>query len=140
MIANRVEPDESSRSGGARRPARAVARRSRRARAVGADRSGADRGRATAELVLGSDDWLDREALGFVVAAMSLPNVLARLRPDVTVIAPGDRTDLLPGLMLAHQSGTFPPLAGIVLTGGYEIPETIRRLIDGCRSRICRSC
>jgi phosphate acetyltransferase len=62
---------------------------------------------------------------------MSLPNVLSRLRTDVTVIAPGDRTDLVPGLMLAHQSGTFPALAGIILTGGYEMPETIARLTAG---------
>ncbi len=82
-------------------------------------------------LVLGNDAWMDREALGIIVAAMSLPNVLARLGPDVAVIAPSDRTDLIPGLMLAHQSGTFPTLAGILLTGGYEIPETISRLSEG---------
>ena len=35
---------------------------------------------ADAELVLGSDAWMDRESLGLIVAAMSLPNVLARLR------------------------------------------------------------
>ena len=28
------------------------------------------------------------------------------------VVFPSDRTDLIPGLMLAHQSGTFPALAG----------------------------
>ncbi len=49
----------------------------------------------------------------------------------MTVIAPSDRTDLIPGLMLAHQSGTFPPLAGILLTGGYAMPDTIRRLSEG---------
>ena len=86
---------------------------------------------AEAELVLGSQTWMDRESLGLIVAAMSLPNVLDRLVPDVTVIAPSDRTDLIPGLMLAHQSGTFPTLAGIVLTGGYAIPETIQRLSQG---------
>ena len=74
---------------------------------------------------------MDRDSLGLIVAAMSLPNVLARLGPDVTVIAPSDRTDLIPGLMLAHQSGTFPTLAGIILTGGYPIPETIARLSAG---------
>ena len=84
-----------------------------------------------AALVLGSDSWLDRESLGFIVAAMSLPNVLTRLRPDVAVIAPSDRPELLTGLLLAHQSGTFPPLAGIVLTGGYPIPDSIQRLVDG---------
>lgn len=84
-----------------------------------------------ARLVLGSESWMDRDSLGLVVAAMSLPNVLARLGPDVTVIAPSDRTDLIPGLLLAHQSGTFPTLAGIILTGGYPIPETISRLSAG---------
>src|SRR3712207_3759541 len=74
---------------------------------------------------------MDREALGLIVAAMSLPNVLERLGPDVAVIAPSDRTDLIPGLMLAHQSGTFPTLAGILLTGGDPLPETIRRLSAG---------
>ncbi|GAA2164014.1 phosphate acetyltransferase [Humibacillus xanthopallidus] len=84
-----------------------------------------------ARLVLGSESWMDRDSLGLVVAAMSLPNVLSRLSTDVTVIAPSDRSDLMPGLMLAHQSGTFPTLAGVILTGGYEMPETIARLISG---------
>jgi phosphate acetyltransferase len=86
---------------------------------------------AEARLVLGSQSWMDREALGVIVAAMSLPNVLDRLLADVAVIAPSDRTDLIPGLMLAHQSGTFPPLAGILLTGGYPLPDSIRRLSEG---------
>ncbi|HKX13956.1 MAG TPA: phosphate acyltransferase, partial [Propionibacteriaceae bacterium] len=86
---------------------------------------------ADGRLVLGSEAWMDREALSVIVAAMSLPNVLDRLSLDVAVIAPSDRTDLIPGLMLAHQSGTFPPLAGILLTGGYQIPESIRRLSEG---------
>ena len=89
---------------------------------------------ADGHLVLGSESWTGRDALGIIVAAMSLPNVLDRLGPDVAVIAASDRTDLIPGLLLAHQSGTFPPLAGILLTGGYELPETIRRLADGVSS------
>jgi phosphate acetyltransferase len=86
---------------------------------------------AAGRLVLGNEAWMDREALSVIVAAMSLPNVLDRLGPDVAVIAPSDRTDLIPGLMLAHQSGTFPVLAGILLTGGYPIPDSIRRLSEG---------
>jgi phosphate acetyltransferase len=91
---------------------------------------------ADGELVLGSQTWMDREALGVIVAAMSLPHVLDRLVPDVAVIAASDRTDLIPGLMLAHQSGTFPALAGILLTGGYEMPETIRRLSEGVQQHL----
>ena len=86
---------------------------------------------AGARLIRGDPDRLDHESLGFVVAAMSLPNVLTRLTADATVIAPGDRYELLPGLVLAHQSATFPDLSGIVLTGGYTPPEPIATLIDG---------
>lgn len=85
------------------------------------------------KLIRGNPDWLDRESLGFVVAAMSFPNVLTRLHESITVIAPGDRYDLLPGLLMAHHSGTFPPLAGIVLTGGYMPPEPVQRLIQGIK-------
>ncbi|MBM9468040.1 phosphate acetyltransferase [Nakamurella leprariae] len=82
-------------------------------------------------LVRGDEQGLERESLGFVVAAMSLPNVLTRLHDDVTVIAPGDRSDLLPGLVMAHQSGTFPRLSAVVLTGGYRPPEPVAQLLDG---------
>ena len=87
-----------------------------------------------AELVRGNPELLQRESMGFVVAAMSLPNVLTRLKEHYTVIAPGDRTDVLPGLVLAHQSETFPALACIVLTGGYTPPESVQRLLDGVRT------
>ena len=69
--------------------------------------------------------------MGFVIAAMSLPNVLTRIREDFTIIAPGDRSDVLPALILAHQSATFPNLASIVLTGGYTPPDSVQQLIDG---------
>lgn len=83
------------------------------------------------QLVQGAESWQDRESQGIIVAAMSLPNVLDRLTPDATVITASDRADLIPGLVLAHQSGTFPTLASIVLTGGYPLPDSIRRLARG---------
>lgn len=84
-----------------------------------------------AQLVRGNPEWLQRESMGLLVAAMSLPNVLTRLRENYTVIAPGDRWDLLLGLILAHQSATFPNLSAIVLPGGYLPPEPVGELIDG---------
>src|SRR6478735_3717391 len=84
-----------------------------------------------AELVRGDPDLLNKESMGFVVAAMSLPNVLTRLREGYTVIAPGDRYDVLPALLLAHQSATFPNLSAIVLTGGYAPAKSVQQLIDG---------
>lgn len=89
-----------------------------------------------ANLVLGNPELLQREAANVLVAAMTLPNVLARLEPDSTVIMPGDRLDLLPGLLLAHASGSFPPLTGIILLGGYEIPEPIIRLISSIHNEL----
>ncbi len=82
-------------------------------------------------LLQGSPEWLTRPSLGNVVAAMSLPNVLRYLSESCTVVAPGDRYDLMPGLLLAQQSGTFPSLASIVLSGGYDLPPEVRRLTDG---------
>lgn len=84
-----------------------------------------------AKLVTGSEDFLDRESLGVLIAGMTLPNVLPRLFPEATVLTAGDRTDLLPGLMLANDSGTFPALASIILLGGYEIPESFGKLLAG---------
>lgn len=89
-----------------------------------------------ANLVLGNPDLLDRESQDVLVAAMTLPNVLRRLTPESTVIMPGDRSDMLPGLLLAHASGSFPQLAGIILLGGYEIPDTIVRLVDSIHNEL----
>jgi phosphate acetyltransferase len=86
-----------------------------------------------ATLVRGNPELLQRESMGFVVAAMSLPEVLIRLGDHYTVIAPGDRVDVLPALILAHQSATFPDLASVVLTGGYTPPDSVQQLMDGVR-------
>jgi phosphate acetyltransferase len=85
---------------------------------------------AGATMVQGSEDLLDRESQGVLVAGMTLPHVLERLFPEATVVTASDRIDLLPGLLLAHQSGAFPPLAGIVLVGGYDLPPSVTRLVE----------
>ncbi|MFT3876535.1 MAG: phosphate acetyltransferase [Propioniciclava sp.] len=80
-------------------------------------------------LIAGHPESLQHESQSPLVGAMTLPNLLARLQPESTVIMPGDRTELIPGLLMAQSSGAFPQLAGLILTGGYEVPETIRALI-----------
>ena len=82
-------------------------------------------------LLHGDDDLLDREALGFVVAAMTLPNVLDRLTEGCVVVTPADRGDVLLGLLLAYRSQTLPTPAGIVLNGGFDLPTPIATLVDG---------
>ncbi len=88
------------------------------------------------ELVFGDPERLKDEALDVVVAAMSEVNVLARLKENAVVVAPSDRTDALLPLVMADSSDTFPKLTGIVLNGGFELPETISRLIRGVKPTI----
>ncbi|NUR58932.1 MAG: phosphate acetyltransferase [Catenulispora sp.] len=85
--------------------------------------------------ISGDPALLDREAATLVVAAMSLPNVLDRLTEGVAVIAPGDRTaGLVPGLLAAHEASNFPALSGVFLTGGFTLPDSVARLLDGVHS------
>ncbi len=85
-------------------------------------------------LYRGDPDLLDREALSVVVSGMSMENVLRRLEPDAAVIVPGDRSEVLLALMLAHEAETFPPLAGIIMNGGFAVSPVIERLIAGVGS------
>jgi phosphate acetyltransferase len=86
---------------------------------------------AGAERIAGDPALLERNVNATVVAAMTLENLLPRLVEGAVVVMPGDRTDTLVGVLLAHASGTFPSLAGIVLTGGIAVTPNVRRLIDG---------
>ncbi len=82
-------------------------------------------------LMKGDPALLAREALGVVVAAMSMVNVLPRLIEGAVVVVPGDREDVLLAVLLANASATFPSIAGIVLNGGFELPDAIQRLMEG---------
>jgi phosphate acetyltransferase len=87
-------------------------------------------------LLKGDPELLSREALGVVVAAMGMNNVLPRLIEGSVVVVPADRTEVLLAVLMANESGTFPSVAGIVLNGGFELPEPIDRLIEGIRSTL----
>jgi phosphate acetyltransferase len=87
-------------------------------------------------LLYGHPEGLDTEVLDLVVAAMTLPNALERLYEGSLVITPGDRADVLIGVLSAHDSYTFPRLSGVLLTGGLTPPSTIRRLVDGFHSEL----
>ena len=82
-------------------------------------------------LLKGDPALLAREALGVVIAAMSMENVLPRLMEGGLVVIPGDRSEMLLAALTAHASATFPSLAGIVLNGGFELSPVIDRLIEG---------
>ena len=83
--------------------------------------------------IFGSQERLATEAMDLVVAAMMPEHVLQRITEDSVVVVPADRSDVLLTLLMADQSDTFPRLAGIVLNGGFEIPEPIRQLVLGLK-------
>ena len=86
------------------------------------------------KLYAGDPDLLDREALGVVIAAMSMENVLTRLIEGSVVVVPGDRSEVLLGVLTAHASATFPSISGIVLNGGFPLSDAVERLIDGLKA------
>lgn len=86
------------------------------------------------ELYVGDPDLLDREALGVVIAAMSMENVLTWLTEGAVVIVPGDRSEVLLGVLTAHSSQTFPSISGIVLNGGFPLAEQVERLVEGLKA------
>ncbi len=87
-------------------------------------------------LISGHAQLLDREAMGLLIGAMTLPNLLDRLVDGGVVVTPGDRSDVLLAVLMAHTSQTFPSLAGVVLTGGLEPPPAVIRLLSGLDSRL----
>jgi phosphate acetyltransferase len=84
-------------------------------------------------LVFGDEKDMQRPTKEVFVAAMELPNVLAHLKPDSVIITGGDRADVLLASLVSVRSAAFPNVAGVVLTGGIELPQTVRQLISGLR-------
>ncbi|MEV0618916.1 phosphate acetyltransferase [Nonomuraea sp. NPDC050404] len=81
---------------------------------------------------LGERDGFGREAGALMVGAMSLPGILDRLTEGAAVIIPFDRAAaLLPGLIAAHSSPSFPALSAVVVTGGTDLPAPVERLLRG---------
>jgi phosphate acetyltransferase len=88
------------------------------------------------ELIGGDSAALGLEAATFVVASMTLPNLLDRLTDGAVVITGGDRADVVLGALTAHASGTLPTLSGLMLTGGLRPANQVRRLIEGLNSTL----
>jgi phosphate acetyltransferase len=88
------------------------------------------------ELVAGDPSLMDREAMGVVVAAMSMVNVLPRLLEGSVVVVPGDRPDVVLAVMTAHAAGTYPSPTGILLNGGIDLPDPVLQLIAGLGSSL----
>ena len=87
-------------------------------------------------LVSGDPALLDREVLGVVVAGMTMPNVLDRLIEGAVVVTPGDRPEVVLGVVMANLSANFPQVSAIVLNGGLELAPQVTRLLEGTGSTL----
>jgi phosphate acetyltransferase len=84
-----------------------------------------------AEVLQGEAEELHRPINDFKVAAMSIPHFLDFIAEGDLVITPGDRTDVILGSLATVVSGTFPTIAGLMLTGGFKPEPSVRRLMEG---------
>jgi len=88
-----------------------------------------------ARVLHAQQDSLTREVSGFKVAAMNLPHFLERIAEGDLIITPGDRADMILGSLTATLSGTYPTLAGLLLTGGLTPDPRIMHLLEGFKKQ-----
>ncbi len=81
--------------------------------------------------VLFGEGYLNNQTSNFSVGAMQLCNYLLHLKEDSLVITPGDRADIILGVLQANESVNYPTIAGIVLTGNILPEPSILKLIEG---------
>ncbi len=81
--------------------------------------------------VLYGHQQLERLATNFLVAAMEMQHALTWLKDDSLIITPGDRGDVIVGMLQAHQSANYPNIAGLLLSTGLRPEPAIAKLIEG---------
>ncbi len=85
------------------------------------------------KLLFGSE-LLSNQADNFITGAMQVPNFLNYMQENVLIITPGDRGDIIISALQANLSTSYPKVAGIILTAGYEPEEPILKLIKGLQT------
>jgi phosphate acetyltransferase len=81
--------------------------------------------------VLFGEEFLNRHAHQFTVAAMHLENLLPRIERGSLIITPGDRADVILACLSAAAAKSFPQVAGLILTGGIVPAAPLWKLIRG---------
>jgi phosphate acetyltransferase len=89
--------------------------------------------RLNGKLLFGKEH-LSNNADNFITGAMQVPNFLNYLKDNVVIVTPGDRGDIIISALQANLSTSYPKVAGIILTAGYEPEEPILRLINGLQN------
>ena len=84
-----------------------------------------------ARVLVGDADELDRDVRAVVVAAATLPTVLDHLSEGALVLTPGDRSEIVLGMLAAAVSPNAPHVSGLLLTTGLLPDPRVQRVLDG---------
>jgi phosphate acetyltransferase len=74
-------------------------------------------------------EGMQRDVRAVRVAAMSVGHFIDDLIDGTLVIVPGDRSDILVASLASTLSPDLPAVAGLVLTAGYEVTPSVRRML-----------
>jgi phosphate acetyltransferase len=83
-----------------------------------------------AEVVVDAAGTLHREVREVRIAAMSVEHFIEDLVDGTLVIVPGDRPDILVASLASTLSSASPSVAGVVLTAGYPLSDTVRQMLE----------
>lgn len=83
-----------------------------------------------AEVLFGKEG-LNNLVHDYLIAAMQVGNFMNYLEQDLLIVTPGDRSDIILASLTSHLSSTYPNIAGILLTGGIDLPDSMQRLMEG---------
>lgn len=86
--------------------------------------------------VMFGEKYLANRADHFIFGAMQISNFLNHIVQNVLIVTPGDRADIILASLQANLSKNYPKIAGIVTTGGFEIAESVIRLIEGSNTMV----
>lgn len=81
--------------------------------------------------VLFGRDRMDTMVDDFIIGAMNPSHFLEYLNSHHVVITPGDRDGIILASLAARASSAYTDPAGLVLTGGFDMSDTMKRLISG---------
>jgi phosphate acetyltransferase len=89
-----------------------------------------------ARVLRGDERALGRPVYGTIIAAMSLESILPRLAENCLVVVPGDRSEILLGVIAADASQNYPSIAGLLVTAGSPVSPEIEAVISGLASTL----
>lgn len=84
--------------------------------------------------ILYGHDKMDKIPQNNIVGGMQLSNFLTHVKENSLAVLPGDRADLLVGILQAHASKNYPKITGIILSGGLLPARSIVKLLDGSQN------